>query len=120
LVGRATTDTLTNKTFGQSVASTTVSLNTATTVDTTALSGFTTANYTVSIKQGSKIRSSVVMVQTDGTGVDVTEFGIIETGGKMTGISVTATTSGANMILTVTITDASTTNATVKLHKILL
>ena len=120
LVGRATTDTLTNKTFGQSVASTTVSLNTATTVDTTALSGFTTTKYTVSIKQGSKVRSSVVMVQTDGTSVDVSEFGIIETGGKMTGISVTATTSGANMILTVTITDASTTNATVKLHKILL
>ena len=120
LVGRATTDTLTNKTYGISVASTTVSLNTATTVDTTALAGFTTAKYTVSIKQGSKIRSSEVMVQTDGTSVDVTEFGIIETGGKMTGIAVTATTSGANMILTVTITDASSTNATVKLNKILL
>jgi hypothetical protein len=121
LVGKATTDTLTNKTFGQSVASTTVSFNNiATTVDTVALSGFTTLKYTVSIKQGSKIRSSVVMVQTDGTTVDATEFGIVETGGKISSVAVAANVSGSNMVLQVTIGDALTTNATVKLHKILL
>ena len=120
LVGKATTDTLTNKTMGTSAAATTVSLNTATTVDTTALSGFTTIRYVLSIKQGSKIRSSQIMVQTDGTSVDSNEFAIIETGGKMTGIAVAASVSSTNMILTVTITDASGTNATVKLQKVML
>ena len=120
LVGKATTDTLTNKTLGTSAAATTVSLNTATTVDTTALSGFTTIRYVLSIKQGSKVRSSQIMVQTDGTTVDSNEFAIIETGGKMTGIAVAASVSSTNMILTVTITDASGTNATVKLQKVML
>ena len=120
LVGKATTDTLTNKTLGTSAAATTVSLNTATTVDTTALSGFTTIRYVLSIKQGSKVRSSEVMVQTDGSSVDSVEYGILETGGKMTGIAVATSVSSTNMILTVTITDASGTNATVKLQKVML
>ena len=120
LVGKATTDTLTNKTIGASATATTVSLNTATTVDTTALSGFTTIRYVLSIKQGSKVRSSQIMVQTDGSTVDSNEFAIIETGGKMTGIAVAASVSSTNMILTVTITDASGTNATVKLQKVML
>ena len=36
--------------------SSTISANTATTLDTVALSGFTTLEYTISIKQGSKIK----------------------------------------------------------------
>jgi hypothetical protein len=60
------------------------------------------------------------MVQTDGTTVDATEFGIVETGGKISSVAVAANVSGSNMVLQVTIGDALTTNATVKLHKILL
>ena len=101
-------------------SSTTISANTATTVDTNALAGFTTAKYVVSIKQGTKIRSSEVIVQTDGTSVDLTEFGITETGGTMTGVVVAATTVSTNAVLQVTITDASSTNATVKINKILI
>jgi trimeric autotransporter adhesin len=93
--------------------STTVSGNTATTVSTVALADFTTMEYTVSIKQGSKIRSSKVLVQTDGTTVDSVEHSILETGGAMSGVNVTAAVSSTNAILTVTITNASTTNATV-------
>ena len=99
---------------------TSITANTATTVDTNALAGFTTAKYVVSIKQGTKIRSSEVIVQTDGTSVDLTEFGITETGGTMTGVVVAAAVSSTNQILTVTITDASSTNATVKINKILI
>ena len=122
------TETLTNKTLTSPTltgtvtlplgkltgGSTTVSANTATTVSTVALADFTTMEYTVSIKQGSKIRSSKVLVQTDGTAVDSVEHSILETGGAMTGVNVTAAVSSTNAILTVTITDASTTNATVK------
>jgi hypothetical protein len=100
--------------------SNTISANTATTVDTVALSSFTTIEYVVSIKQGSKIRSSKVLVHTDGTSVDSTEYGIMEMGGGITGIIVTASVSGTDSILQVTITDAATTNATVKLIKTML
>jgi hypothetical protein len=94
--------------------STTVSANTATTVSTVALADFTTMEYTVSIKQGSKIRSSKVLVQTDGTAVDSVEHSILETGGTIAGINVTAAVASTNAVLRVTVTDAATTNAAVK------
>jgi hypothetical protein len=94
--------------------STTVSANTATTVSTVALADFTTMEYTVSIKQGSKIRSSKVLVQTDGTAVDSVEHSILETGGTIAGVNVTAAVVSTNAVLRVTVTDAVTTNAVVK------
>jgi len=97
-----------------------ISANTATTVDTTALSAFTSIEYMVSLKQGSKIRTSKVLVQTDGTSVDMTEFAITETGGTMTGVVVAASVSSTNAILQVTVTDASSTNVTAKFSKIAL
>ena len=96
----------------------TISANTATTIDTNALSGFTSIEYMVSLKQGSKIRTSKVIVQTDGTSVDMTEFAITETGGTMSGVVVSATTSGSNALLQVTVTDAATTNVTVKFSEV--
>jgi hypothetical protein len=98
----------------------TVTANTATTVDTTALSGFTSIEYMVSLKQGSKIRTSKVVVQTDGTSVDMTEFAITETGGTIAGVVVSAAVSSTNGVLQVTATDATTTNVTVKFSKVAL
>jgi len=98
----------------------TVSSNTATTIDTTALSTFTSIEYMVSLKQGSKVRTSKVVVQTDGTSVDMTEFAITETGGTMTGVVVSASVSSTNAILQVTVTDAATTNVTVKFSRVAL
>jgi hypothetical protein len=74
----------------------------------------------VSIKQGSKVRSSVVIAQTDGTSVDYTEYGIVETGGKMTGILPEVVVSSTNAVFQITITDASAINATVKIQKVLI
>ena len=99
---------------------TAISANTATTVDTTALSGFTSIEYMVSLKQGSKIRTSKVLVQTDGTSVDMTEFAITETGGTMSGVVVAAAVVSTNAVLQVTVTDASSTNVTAKFSKIAL
>lgn len=98
----------------------TVSANTATTVDTTALSAFTSIEYMVSLKQGSKIRTSKVLVQTDGTSVDMTEFAITETGGTIAGVVISATTSSTNAVLQLTATDATSTNVTVKFSKVSL
>ena len=98
----------------------TITANTATTVDTTALSAFTSIEYMVSLKQGSKIRTSKVIVQDDGTAVDMTEFAITETGGTIAGVVVSAAVSSTNAVLQVTVTDASTTNVTVKFSKVAL
>ena len=98
----------------------TITGNTATTIDTNALSGFTSIEYMVSLKQGSKIRTSKVIVQTDGTSVDMTEFAITETGGTIAGIVISAAVSSTNAVLQVTATDAATTNVTVKFSEIKL
>ena len=98
----------------------TVSANTATTVDTTVLSAFTSIEYMVSLKQGSKIRTSKVVVQTDGTSVDMTEFAITETGGTIAGVVISATTASTDAVLQLTATDAATTNVTVKFSKVAL
>jgi hypothetical protein len=98
----------------------TITANTATTIDTNALSGFTSIEYMVSLKQGSKIRTSKVIVQTDGTSVDMTEFAITETGGTIAGIVISAAVSSTNAVLQVTATDAVTTNVTVKFSEIKL
>jgi hypothetical protein len=73
-----------------------------------------------SIKQGSNTRTSKVILQTDGTSVDMTEFAITETGGTLAGVVVSATTASSNGKLQVTVTDALSTNATVKFSKIAL
>jgi hypothetical protein len=111
--------TLTNKVLG-TTSTTSITSNSATTIDTNALSGFTTLRYLVSIKQGSKIRSSQVIAQTDGTNVDYAEFGIVETGGAIYGILVEAVAVSTNCVLRVTIADGSTTNATVKIQETLV
>ena len=98
----------------------TLTANTATTVSTTALSAFTSIEYMVSLKQGSKIRTSKVVMQTDGTSVDMTEFAITETGGTMSGVVVSATTASTDGVLQVTVTDAADTNVTVKFSKVKL
>ena len=98
----------------------TVTANTATTVDTTALSAFTSIEYMVSLKQGSKVRTSKVVVQTDGTSVDMTEFAITETGGTIAGVVVSAAVASTNAVLQLTATDATTTNVTVKFSKVAL
>jgi len=98
----------------------TLTANTATTISTTALSGFTSIEYMVSLKQGSKVRTSKVVMQTDGTSVDMTEFAITETGGTMSGVVVSTTTASTNAVLQVIVTDAASTNVDVKFSKVKL
>ena len=98
----------------------TITSNTVTTIDTNSLAGFTSIEYMVSLKQGSKIRTSKVIVQTDGTSVDMTEFAITETGGTIAGVVISAAVSSTNAVLQVTATDAATTNVTVKFSEIKL
>jgi hypothetical protein len=100
----------------------TVTGNTIETVDTTALSAFTSIEYMVSLKQATsnKTRTSKVIVQTDGTSVDMTEYAITETGGTIAGVVVSAAVASTDAVLQVTVTDAATNNVTVKFSKVAL
>jgi hypothetical protein len=90
------------------------------TIDSTPFSEFTSLEYMVSLKQGSKVRTSKIIMQTDGTSVDMTEFAITETGGAMSGVVISANTSGSNAILQGIVTNADTSNVNVKFSKIKL
>lgn len=99
----------------------TISSNTATTIDTVS-SSYVSAEYLISIVQGDKIRTSKVIMNVDHlvTGsADITEFAIVETGGTMSGISITGSY-GSGGELNVTITDAASTNADVKFTRVVL
>lgn len=103
-----------------SVIQETITSNSVVTVDTIALDSFISSEYTITLKQGSKIRTSKVIIQTDGTSVDMTEFGIMETGGEISGVVVSATTASTNAVLQITVTDAETTLVRYKLIKNLM
>ena len=115
----ATVTTIAGLTLGATLTST-LSANTATTFDTLALASFTTAKYVISLKQGSKVRSSEVIMQTNGTLVDTTEFGLLETGGTIAGVLIAGVVSGSNALLQITVTDAATTNVTVKIQEVVM
>jgi len=98
-------------------SSTTITSNTATIVDSVALSSFSSIEYTISLKQGTssgmKVRTSKFFVHyNSGTSdVDSTEYAIIETGSSvMSNVAVTSSINGASMELKVLVSDAATTN----------
>lgn len=76
--------------------------------------------YTLYLKQGSKLRSSRVIVLCDGNNIDLTEYAIMEMGGTMSGVVVTASTAASSASLNVVVTDAVTTNVEVKFSKVKL
>ena len=101
-------------TIPSSSVQTTVKTSSATTLDTIALSSFKSIEYLVTISQAAKTRSSKVILQTDGTSVDMTEYAITETGGSISGVVVSATVVSTNVLLQITVSDAATTLARVK------
>ena len=98
----------------------TLSSNSATTIDSIALSSFTTAEYTLSLQQGTITRSSKVYVQNNGTFVDYVEYAVINTGGTIGDVVVESTISSTNSVLQVTVPDAAANNVKVKLSKVVI
>jgi hypothetical protein len=103
-------------------SSSTLSSNSITTIDETEFGTWSSIEYMVSLKQGTKVRTSKVIVQTNTSAVDMTEYAITETGGTISGVLISASEGGmaTSAILKLTVTDAATTNVTVKLSKVVL
>jgi len=97
-----------------------VTVNTVTTVDSFDKTVYRTAKYLVQVSQGSKYTTSEVLLAHDGTTSYLSEYAVIELGGTVIPLTVSTSISGSNVLLRVTITDAATTSATVKVARTLI
>jgi hypothetical protein len=97
-----------------------INVNTITTVDSFSKTAYRTAKYLVQVTQGSKYTSSEVLVVHDGTDSYMSEYAIIDLGSPRIPLTVSTSISSGNVLLRVTITNAATTNATVKVARTLI
>ena len=97
-----------------------VNVNTVTTVDSFDKTVYRTAKYLVQVTQGSKYTTSEVLLAHDGTTSYLSEYAVIELGGTVIPLTVSTSISASNVLLRVTITDAASTNATVKVARTLI
>ena len=97
-----------------------ITLNTVTTVDSFDKTVYRTAKYLVQVTQGSKYTTSEVLLAHDGTTSYLSEYAVIELGGTVIPLAVSTSISASNVLLRVTITDAATTSATVKVARTLI
>jgi hypothetical protein len=97
-----------------------VGVNTITTVDSFDKTVYRTAKYLIQVTQGSKYTSSEVLLVHDGTTSYMSEYAVIELGASRIPMTVSTSISSGNVLLRVTITDAASTNATVKVARTLI
>jgi len=97
-----------------------VTANTILTVDSFAKATYRTAKYLVQVTQGTKYTTSEVLLVHDGTTSYMSEYAVIELGASRIPMTVSTSVSGDDVLLRVTITDAATTNATVKVARTLI
>lgn len=96
-------------------SSATITVNsTPTTIDTFAVSSFTTAEYTIRAKQGTKMTVEKILVMWDGTDVSLSEYSIMDAATGAANLTFTATESGGTVSLTGSSPDAASTNIIIK------
>ena len=96
-------------------SSATITANsTATTIDTFAVSSFTTAEYTIRAKQGTKMTVEKILVMWDGTDVSLSEYSIMDAATGAANLTFSATESGGTVTLTGSSPDAASTNIIIK------
>jgi hypothetical protein len=100
---------------GVTTSTVTVTSNdTPTTIDSFTVSTFTTAEYLVQAKQGTKMTSTKVLVSWDGTDAYVTEYAVVDSANGAANMTLTATESGGTLSFTAESPDAATTSVVVK------
>jgi hypothetical protein len=97
-----------------------VTVNTITTVDSFSKTAYRTAKYLIQVSQGTKYTSSEVLLAHDGTDSYMSEYAVIELGASRIPMTVSTSISAGNVLLRVTITDAASTQATVKVARTLI
>jgi hypothetical protein len=96
-------------------SSATITANsTPTTIDAFAVSSFTTAEYTIRAKQGTKMTVEKILVMWDGTDVSLSEYSIMDAATGAANLTFSATESGGTVTLTGSSPDAASTNIIIK------
>jgi hypothetical protein len=93
---------------------TVVANNTDTTIDSFAVSSFTTAEYLIQAKQGSKMTSTRVLVMWDGTDTLVSEYSIVDSAAGAANVTFSASHLSGTVSLTASSPDAASTNVIIK------
>lgn len=88
--------------------------NTDTTIDSFTVSTYTTAEYIIQAKQGSKMTSTKVIVMWDGTDVYVSEYAIVDSSSGAANITLSASENSGTVYFTATSPDAASTNVVIK------
>jgi hypothetical protein len=94
-----------------------VTTNNATTIDSWTLGSSRTIEYLIEIRQGAKQYASKLLILSNQSLVNYTNYGIITIGDDINGLSITAVPDSGQGKLIVTISDATATNASVKVIK---
>lgn len=88
--------------------------STPTTLDSFTVATFTTAEYLVQAKQGTKMTTTHLLVQWDGTDANIAEWGYIDGISGAANVTFTATHSAGTMTVSASSSDAATTNVVIK------
>jgi hypothetical protein len=98
--------------------STAITGNSTTTLDSFSAATYRSAEYLVQVTQGSKYTVSKVLLIHNGTTPTMTEYGVVEVGSSRIPMTLSTDIDSGTVYFEVTITDAASTNATVKLTKL--
>lgn len=93
---------------------TVISNDTPTVIDAIGVSTFTTAEYVIQAKQGTKMTSTKALVMWDGTNAYISEYAIVDSSAGAANIVLSVSESGGNLSLTASSPDAATTNVVIK------
>jgi hypothetical protein len=99
------------------VITTTLSSSVSTAIGQFSTTYFTTGEFFVQITQGSKTTACKIMAAHNGSVADFTEYGTVEIGSPAIPVSFTVVLDEGNLKLKASISDAASTNATVKVSK---
>lgn len=102
---------------GESLIEATISSSSPTVVHQWAADSFTTIEYIIQIIQGTKFYACKILLLNNSTDIDYTKYGIISLGDDMSDLAITSEINGDFGQLLVTISDANTTSAYVKVIK---
>lgn len=94
-----------------------VTTNNATTIDSWELGTLRTIEYIVEITQGTKQHCEKLLIMSNASLVNYTKYGILSIGDDISGLSITAVPDSGQGKLIITISDATATNASVKVLK---
>jgi hypothetical protein len=94
-----------------------ITTNNPTTIDSWTLGSLRTIEYLVQVTQGTKQYCEKILIMSNASLISFTKYGILSIGDDISGLSITAVPDSGQGKLVITVSDATATNASVKVIK---